>query len=137
MPSLCAQLAYPQHACTEEEAGSLLEKVGLEYLWERQAAFVGLDQGTEAPPLKLSGGELQCLAIARVLHARPDIVLLDEAFSAVSAEVEAHLMCALHDAEITLVMVSHREPRIRHTAAVLTLDRDVPNGWILEDVVAT
>jgi ABC-type multidrug transport system fused ATPase/permease subunit len=128
---LSAQLAYPEQSCTEDEARALLQEVGLEYLWERQRAFVDSDQG--AASLKLSGGELQCLGIARVLRARPDIVLLDEAFSAVSAEVEARLMCALQAANVTVVMVSHRDSSISRTTAVLTLDWDLPNGWLLED----
>ena len=37
---------------------------------------------------KLSGGELQRVAIARAILKRPDIVLLDEATSAVDTDTE-------------------------------------------------
>jgi len=45
--------------------------------------------------IKLSGGELQRLAIARAILKRPSIVLLDEATSAVDTETEQKIQEAL------------------------------------------
>lgn len=43
---------------------------------------------------KLSGGELQRVAIARAILKRPDIVLLDEATSAVDTDTEQSIQAS-------------------------------------------
>ena len=45
--------------------------------------------------VKLSGGERQRIAIARVLLKRPQIVLLDEATSAMDSNIESNIQSAL------------------------------------------
>lgn len=45
---------------------------------------------------KLSGGELQRIAIARAILKHPDIVLLDEATSAVDTDTEQKIQEGLH-----------------------------------------
>jgi len=44
---------------------------------------------------KLSGGELQRIAIARAILKRPDIVLLDEATSSVDTDTEQKIQDGL------------------------------------------
>ncbi|PVH73558.1 P-loop containing nucleoside triphosphate hydrolase protein [Cadophora sp. DSE1049] len=45
--------------------------------------------------VKLSGGERQCMAIARVLSKDPPILILDEATSAVDMSTESEILLAL------------------------------------------
>ena len=144
--SLARQLMYPQAgACSAHDAESLLSAVGLSYLWEQHGGHNSsngmLDHKSieqihddDATPLRLSAGELQCLAIARVLRAAPDIVLLDEAFSAVPADVEATLLVALQSAGVTVVMVSHRDSVASEADIVVTFafSEELVDGWSVE-----
>jgi ABC-type sugar transport system ATPase subunit len=59
----------------------------------------------------LSGGERQAVAIARALVTDPDIVILDEPTSALSAEAAdrvINLIKTLRDEGITVLLVSHK-----------------------------
>lgn len=60
--------------------------------------------------VKLSGGELQRLAIARVILRKPSIVILDEATSAVDSVTEVSVQKALKalSRDRTVFMVAHR-----------------------------
>ena len=57
----------------------------------------------------LSGGERQRIGIARALYDNPEILILDEATSAVDPETEKNLLKALRKLpRITIIMVTHR-----------------------------
>jgi len=80
--------------------------------------------------VKLSGGELQRIAIARAILRNPSIVLLDEATSMVDAETEHLIQGAFRKLTRgrTTFVVAHRLSTIQHADQILVIS----NGEIAE-----
>jgi ABC-type transport system involved in Fe-S cluster assembly fused permease/ATPase subunit len=80
--------------------------------------------------VKLSGGELQRVSIARAILRQPKIVLLDEATSMIDAETEAVIQEAFKrlTAHRTTFIVAHRLSTIQHADLILVVN----DGQIIE-----
>src|SRR5450631_1577546 len=74
-------------------------------------ARVGLADKADAWPRELSGGQAQRVAIARALVPQPEVLLLDETFSALDAftrrDLQDHLLDLWTDLRPTLILVTH------------------------------
>jgi sulfonate transport system ATP-binding protein len=77
----------------------------------RALTRVGLADKADAWPRELSGGQAQRVAIARALVPQPEVLLLDEPFSALDAftrrDLQDHLLDLWADTRPTLVLVTH------------------------------
>ncbi|MBK4217481.1 ABC transporter ATP-binding protein [Paracoccus caeni] len=83
------------------------------YRAELALLLVGLSNKANAWPRELSGGQAQRVAIARALVSRPDVLLLDEPFSALDAFTRADLQRHLleiwrgSESQPTMIVVTH------------------------------
>ncbi|MBM9485254.1 ABC transporter ATP-binding protein [Pseudomonas sp. ICBG1301] len=84
---------------------------------------VGLKGFAQALPKALSGGMAQRVAIARGLYSRPQVLLLDEPFSAVDAFTRMKLQ------DLLLQLAEH------HAIALLLVTHDVDEALYLSDRV--
>lgn len=78
----------------------------------------------------LSGGQKQRVAIARALLKEPDILILDDALSAVDTQTEELLLAELRTfmRDRTTIIISHRISSLSHSDKIIVLD----NGKIVE-----
>ncbi|KAF8171015.1 P-loop containing nucleoside triphosphate hydrolase protein [Mycena galopus ATCC 62051] len=75
----------------------------------------------------LSGGQRQRLAIARAVYARADLILLDDVFSALDGETEAHVFASLFGPDglltgKTTVLVTHGVHHLPSADKVIVMD---------------
>jgi len=83
-------------------------------------SLVRLDGLAERYPSQLSGGQLQRMALARALAPRPDVLLLDEPFGALDAQVRSELRAWLRrlheEIHVTTIFVTHDQEEAMEVA---------------------
>ena len=84
----------------------------------------GIDTVVGDRGYRLSGGEKQRLAIARILLKAPEVVVLDEATAHLDSESEAAVQKALATALMgrTSLVIAHRLSTVREADMILVLD---------------
>lgn len=90
----------------------------------------GYDTHMDEEGYAFSGGQCQRIAIARALVRQPQLLILDEATSAVDNETEEAINKSLLNMrhERTIVLIAHRLSAVRHADMIYVLDQ----GAIIE-----
>ncbi len=117
-----ANLLYARPEATEAE---LIAACRAAQIWDLIASLPdGLETVVGDRGYRLSGGEKQRLAIARLLLKAPSVVVLDEATAHLDSESEAAVQAALKTALTgrTSLVIAHRLSTIREADQILVID---------------
>src|SRR5271165_3461284 len=126
--TLRANLLYARPEATEAEVLVALEQAQIRHLVGDLPD--GLDTVIGERGYRLSGGEKQRVALARLLLKAPDIVVLDEATAHLDSESEAAVQRALREtlSGRTSLVIAHRLSTVREADELLVID----DGRIVE-----
>jgi ATP-binding cassette, subfamily B, bacterial len=117
-----ANLAYARPEASEQE---LIEACRAAQIWDLITVLPdGLDTVVGDRGYRLSGGEKQRVALARLLLKAPAVVVLDEATAHLDSESEAAVQRALKTALAgrTSLVIAHRLSTIRGADQILVID---------------
>ncbi|MGH3885844.1 MAG: ABC transporter ATP-binding protein [Pseudonocardiaceae bacterium] len=136
--SVRANLLLARPEASEDELWEVLRRARLADLVASLPD--GLDTIVGERGYRLSGGERQRLTIARLLLARPRVVILDEATAHLDSTSEAAVQAALGEALAgrTAVVIAHRLSTVRAADLILVIEdgRVVERGTHTELVAA-
>jgi ATP-binding cassette subfamily B protein len=126
--TLYRNLAYGRPEATEEEVYQAAKMAHLDRFIHSLPEGYQTQVGERG--LKLSGGEKQRVAIARVLLKNPPLLILDEATSSLDTLSEQAILGALNEIsrQRTTLVIAHRLSTIRDANSILVMD----HGQIVE-----
>lgn len=127
--SIRDNILFGKPDATEEELQRALERASfakdIQFLPEGLETMVG-ERG-----VALSGGQKQRVSIARALIADPEILLLDDALSAVDAKTETEIINSIKQErqQKTTIITTHRLSSVQHADWIIVLE----DGVVVEE----
>ncbi len=125
--TLAAVLREAKEKASDQELIDMLKKVRLEKFATKENLNKILGEGGA----KLSGGQMQRLAIARALLKDPYILIFDEATSALDMETAYEVIAAVNEeiVGITTIVITHNVLSVSDADHIIVLD----NGMIVDE----
>ena len=123
--TLYYNVAYGYHDASKPEVEQAISMAHLDAFIKRLPDGYQTEVGERG--LKLSGGEKQRIAIARVLLKKPAIYIFDEATSALDTHTEREIQNNLDEISVgaTTLTIAHRLSTIVNSDTIIVLDHGV------------
>ena len=120
--TLRANLTFAKPGASDEQMLEALREAQIGYIVDELPS--GLDTVVGERGYRLSGGEKQRVALARLLLKAPRLVVLDEATAHLDSESESAVQKALEETmhERTSLVIAHRLSTIRNADQILVID---------------
>ncbi|WP_070121190.1 ABC transporter ATP-binding protein [Bacillus marinisedimentorum] len=127
--SVKENIRFGKTGCSDEEIQHVLEMA--DFAKDIDSLPEGLETLVGEKGVALSGGQKQRISIARALIAEPEILILDDALSAVDAKTEAKIISHIREerAGKTTIIATHRLSAVEHADWIVVLE----NGRIIEE----
>ncbi len=120
--SIRANILFGGHKASDADLQRALERAS----FAKDIAFLpdGLETLVGERGVALSGGQKQRVSIARALIANPDILLMDDALSAVDGKTEAEIIEGIRTerAGKTTLITTHRLSAVQHADRIIVLE---------------
>lgn len=116
-------IIYGKPHATQKEVHEAMELAGVTPFLDQWPNA----EHTDVKAINLSGGQKQCVALARAIIRKPSIFLLDEPTNALDAESEALVYNAFRrvSQHHTTLMIAHRLSTVIHAHKIAVLDKGV------------
>lgn len=127
--SIRDNILFGKSEATEEQLQQALERAS--FAKDIQFLPDGLETMVGERGVALSGGQKQRVSIARALIADPEILLLDDALSAVDAKTEMEIISGIKNERQnkTTIITTHRLSAVQHADWIIVLE----DGVIIEE----
>lgn len=121
--SIAENIRFGRAEASDEEIGSVAELAGLR--GDISTFSNGIETVIGERGITLSGGQKQRTAIARALVRNPQILILDDALSAVDTATEERILRSLREIRKgrTVLIVSHRVSSVKDADKIIVLER--------------